>query len=96
MPAKTPKSWKSTAECIARTREMSRSTSHKGLIVFQEDNFWRWKIEIRRYVIGAVIKVVLCTRNHRHEDEAANEAYKWAYKWAYKHLRSRRRKKVSV
>ncbi len=91
MPAKTPKSWKPTEECIERitTMHVSNQWVSVRLKTSSEDEWW-WEIIIHNSYPRHNVRISQddC-RTFDYQDEAANAAYKWAHK----HLRPKRRKK---
>ncbi len=88
---KTPKSWKSTKECIERIRQMGNSRQSIQVKLRQSsDDRWWWEIFISDWPRHNVRISDDEARCHKYQDEAANEAYRFAYK----HLRRKRRKKA--
>ncbi len=89
---KTPKSWKSTQECIELVEAMRKDMVLE--IVPHNENMteeWYWIIKMGLAGVNGVLGEVkieaetTCT----YQDTSANGAYQWAYK----HLRQKRRKK---
>ena len=91
MPTKTPKSWKSTEECIELVEAMSANATMEVLRYKGKDNQWYWRITLSPRYPAHDTKIE-DEETHIYEDGAANEGYKWAYK----HLRPKRRKKKKL